>query len=125
MTSPFELMRFSQTDTDTEIYFTFYEHRHPIFLGPTSRLYYFYLGRLHPTQAHSTFTSLLGPNLFTSPQVFCFDWAKVTQARMAHFVSFLLCVACHTNTRTKSLMHFKFHTCLFPCFSSLDTQHTL
>ena len=42
MTTPFELMRFSQTDTDTEIYFTFYEHRHPIFLGPTSRLYYFF-----------------------------------------------------------------------------------
>ena len=81
MTTPFELMRFSQTDTDTEIYFTFYEHRHPIFLGPTSRLYFFstwadytpsphgisfflLLGRTY-SQAHKSFS--FGPKLTTSP----------------------------------------------------------
>ena len=35
MTAPFKYLRFSQTDTDTEIYFTnFTEHRHPDIFGP-------------------------------------------------------------------------------------------
>ena len=114
---------FSQTDTDTKIYFTHFTNTDtPYFWAPQAdSISFFYLGRLHP-QAHTTFTSFLGPNIFTSPQVFFFDWAKITTSPYCSFFFFLLCVACHTNTRTKSLMHFEFHTCLFPLF--LLTRHT-
>ena len=85
MTTPFICLWFSQTDTDTEIYFTHFTNTDtPIFLG-----------RISP-QAHTAFLlSFLGPNVLTSPQLSFSFGPKLPQARMAYFV-FLLCVASHT-----------------------------
>ena len=102
MTTPFIYLRFSQTDTDTEIYFTRFTNTDtPIFLG-----------RISP-QAHTTFPSFFPwAEHVTSPLKFYLHmllvWALCLSPMtiVCSFSFFLSCAAYHPNEPTPCLLKY-------------------